>query len=68
MRSLIVTIFLVVIGQGTTSCDPQVSNADERTASNEMKEFITDYYNVMSDRDWIAYEKFFTEEAVLTTI
>ena len=48
------------------------SNETETTLSesgnSELDFFITDYYSVMSNRDWNAYKAFFADKAVLTTI
>lgn len=44
------------------------SHAQDETSNQELETFITDYYSVMSQRDWKAYEAFFAEKATLTTI
>lgn len=36
--------------------------------NSELEAFITNYYSVMSQRDWSNYKTFFADKAILTTI
>ena len=51
-----------MLGCGTS----KTKVADKEVAA--LNAFITQYYSVMSNRDWKAYKAFFTEKAILTTI
>lgn len=66
MKSFLIVIFwLLFLFLG---CD---NNGMSSKGSSEMKaveEFITDYYLVMSARNWTAYRNYFSEKASLTTI
>ena len=37
-------------------------------STKEIQDLLTQYYQVMSDRDWVHYKAFFIEGATLTTI
>ena len=50
------------------SCDNNYSVNTGDSETKEVENFIVRYYEVMSSRNWSAYQEFFSEQAVLTTI
>lgn len=54
-------LFLIV-------CVNTHSAQENIVATKELETFITDYYSVMSNRNWDSYREFFTDKAILTTI
>lgn len=60
--------FYIAIGILFSGCQQAPEALKNEKADSELKAFITDYYTVMSERDWEAYKGFFMEKARLTTI
>lgn len=50
------------------SCKKSNETTKIENGHSEIETFITEYYTVMSQRDWDAYKAFFAEKATLTTI
>ena len=51
-----------------SSCDSNNSIQNGKSEIQEVENFIIEYYEVMSSRNWRAYQEFFSEKATLTTI
>ncbi|PQV44252.1 putative lumazine-binding protein [Jejuia pallidilutea] len=50
------------------SCKKSNEAKQLENSNSELEAFITDYYSVMSQRNWNAYKAFFADKATLTTI
>lgn len=46
----------------------QVENDRHQQEQENIEETLLSYYQIMSERDWPSYKRFFSEEATLTTI
>ena len=60
---------LVILGSllFLSSCDNN-NSANGNTEIKEVENFIVEYYEVMSSRNWSAYQDFFADKAILTTV
>ncbi|WP_298903420.1 nuclear transport factor 2 family protein [uncultured Psychroserpens sp.] len=60
-------LYILILGLVIFGCNtPQTKTSNEDTA--KLESFITQYYSVMSERDWNTYRQFFADKAILTTI
>ncbi len=50
------------------SCDDNTTDTSYNLKTKEVEAFIVNYYEVMSSRNWSAYQDLFSEKATLTTI
>ena len=64
MRTFIFLIILCSI----VSCKRTNESTQIDNEMSQLETFITDYYDVMSQRDWNAYKDFFADKAILTTV
>jgi len=60
---LIISLPIVLL-----SCNNNRSVQSENSQIKYVENFIVQYYEVMSSRDWSAYQELFAEKATLTTI
>lgn len=63
-------IFIVLFWSATVlySCGINTTAESDNPKIKEIENFIVDYYEVMSSRNWSAYQLFFSEKATLSTI
>ena len=65
-KLFIISILLLSIHfYGCQSSEKQIGLSEEEI---ELKELLSNYYNIMSERDWQEYKSFFSEDATLTSI
>jgi hypothetical protein len=60
--------YYIIICLLIVSCKKTNEAAQAENSNLELETFITNYYSVMSQRDWVAYKSFFADKAILTTI
>ena len=62
------TYYIILCLLLTVTCKDSNETISVESSNSELEIFITDYYSIMSKRDWNAYKAFFSDKAILTTI
>ncbi len=68
MNQQLVGVLMLILLFG---CVPREEKRTQQNPSNiekEINQLLHDYYNTMSERDWLMYKEFFSDKATLTTI
>lgn len=60
--------YYIIICLLIVSCKKSNEPTQIENNNSELELFITDYYSVMSQRNWNTYKTFFADKAILTTI
>jgi hypothetical protein len=60
--------YLLIFCQLVVSCKKSNERLQIENGNSELERFITEYYSVMSQREWDTYKTFFADKAILTTI
>jgi len=62
-------LYLAISTMLAGACNSRMPKDDKTSEENRaVKRLLEEYYLTMSDRDWSKYEKFFSDDAILTTI